>query len=112
MVIASCISTARKYSKSSEENYKITAFLVRNGKPFSIATNLGWKHAEARCIDQASSEKIKNSIMYVIRITKEGLGIAKPCKKCQGLIKDTTIKKVYYTTNDNTLETWEFHETD
>lgn len=79
---------------------------MRNGKPFSIATNRGWKHAEERCINQASQEKIKDSTMYVIRITKYGLGLAKPCKKCQMAIKNTSIKKVYYTTNKDTLEEW------
>lgn len=57
--------------------------------PYPIAKQIDWS-------------KVK---LYVARNCKgKKFGLAKPCSACQGLIKDTGIKRIFYTTNEGYAE--------
>ncbi len=58
-------------------------------------------HAEARCLRKAG----RGATLIVARVRKDGtLGLAKPCRRCQALIKSKEVHAVYYSTNENTFE--------
>lgn len=60
-------------------------------------------HAEYRCLQKAG----KGSIMWIARVNNDGRwAMAKPCGKCQALIRAMAVKKVYYTVGPNEWGTW------
>jgi tRNA(Arg) A34 adenosine deaminase TadA len=61
-------------------------------------------HAEARALRKCDY----GSVLYVARVLKDKTtwGNAKPCKKCQALIKNMGVKRVYYTVGPNEWGTW------
>ena len=91
---------------------------ITNKKPISVATNdldkthprmakfnpLRKAHAELRCINNAPRGKLKNATITVVRWNNDGWRMAKPCGACMAYIKEVGIKKIIYSTNDNTFE--------
>jgi deoxycytidylate deaminase len=61
-------------------------------------------HAEARVLRKCDH----GSTLYVARVLKDKKtwANAKPCKKCQALIKNMGVKRVYYTVGPNEWGTW------
>lgn len=47
---------------------------------------------------------LAGSTLYVSRITKQGTGLAKPCKKCTALALSVGVKEIIYTTDNNSVE--------
>ena len=111
-------STARTLAvamaeKSNHEKWKIGSVVWRGGSV------LGKGHNRQRnspavvedekyyhCSVHAEVDALKNSgetngaKIFVARITKGGnIGLAKPCPRCYEAIKESGIKKVYYTTS-------------
>lgn len=63
-------------------------------------------HAEERALRQMNYDA-EGCILYVARIRRGGdIGMAKPCKACQRLIKRSGVKRVVYTINDETYGVW------
>ena len=68
------------------------------------------RHAEAAAILKLLKEKRLNdlvgSTLYITRFKRSGVvGLAKPCKECQQLIKSVGISTVCFTDNfGNTIE--------
>jgi len=62
-------------------------------------------HAEAKALKKAG----RGSILWVARVLKDGKtwAIAKPCKKCQALIKNKGVKRVYYTIGPGEYGIWD-----
>jgi deoxycytidylate deaminase len=61
-------------------------------------------HAEIDAIKRA--KKPEGATIYVARITPAGAqALAKPCCRCQKAIKDAGIKKIVFTTSENTWVT-------
>lgn len=100
---------AKAASKHSDHPaHKLGAVIVKGNKIISVGfnknkthtkSNHAWKrlHAEISAILKAKQDLTGCSI-YVYRETKNGdLGIAKPCSSCSAAIKETGIKKIYYT---------------
>ena len=57
-------------------------------------------HAEFRVLRKAG----RGAIVYVARVRKDGsLGLARPCERCQTLIKQLDAE-VYYVTDDGEVE--------
>lgn len=95
----------------SDQRWKIIAILVSK-KPIAIASNVLDKthpinakdnpykgmHAEIRCLRKAPPNKIKNSVMYVLRWSNGIFRLAKPCPMCMEHIEKADIKKVIYST--------------
>ena len=62
-------------------------------------------HAELGCILGLARDSTIGSDVYVCRINRDGdYRNSKPCKMCHEALKHVGIKRVYYTTNDNTVE--------
>jgi tRNA(Arg) A34 adenosine deaminase TadA len=60
-------------------------------------------HAEARVLKKAGH----GAILWVARVTRDGAWkMAKPCEKCQALIRNHGVKKVYYTIAPNEWGVW------
>lgn len=72
-------------------------------------------HAETSCIINArklySDDIISKSTMYILRLKKPYVGseeliwgMAKPCCGCQRALHAFNIKKIYYTTDEGTID--------
>jgi tRNA(Arg) A34 adenosine deaminase TadA len=62
-------------------------------------------HAELGSILGMARNTTSGSDVYVCRINREGdFRNSKPCAMCHEALKYVGVKRVYYTTNDNTVE--------
>ena len=62
-------------------------------------------HAELSCITGVSRSKTNGASVFVVRVNRNGeLRMSKPCAMCHNALKFAGIKKVYYSTNDGTIE--------
>lgn len=70
----------------------------RNGP--SMEPNIG-SHAEARLAKKLTP----GSIVLVVRMQRQGrLGMAKPCRACQAILKSVGVSKVYYSTAEGDIK--------
>jgi len=101
---------ARKEAvKSHHERAKVGAVIVKGGaiigKGFNSPKYIGKgeygytsTHAELSAL--LHTNKPKGGVCYVFRMLKNSLpAMAKPCMKCQTLLRHAGIKKAYYTTS-------------
>lgn len=100
-----------KYLDRSNSKFRLIAIISEKKKILSIGTNIrkthpishktryGELHAEMSAIVAAKGFDLSRSTLYVARWKHEGPGMAKPCKYCMEVIKNSGIKKVVYTTN-------------
>jgi len=110
---------------------KVVAAVVHKGKIVSYGFNqyrTSWMqrkfkkndlslflHAEVDAIKNAlkvaDANTVKNSTLYVVRSRKIAgkhvFGEAKPCRGCESCIKWFDMKRVYYSTDENTYEAME-----
>lgn len=73
--------------------------------------NVHSMHAESSALFKIMDMDIcwRKAEIYVYRIMKcKPFGLAKPCPSCTALIRDLGIKKVHYTSNDNSYITEEW----
>lgn len=98
------------------QQFKLIAFIVRNGKIISVATNNPFKthtkihkynpkkciHAEISAIWKAPKNKLQGAIIYVFRLLNkiDEFALSLPCNVCQIFIYNAGIKKIIYTTNN------------
>jgi deoxycytidylate deaminase len=62
-------------------------------------------HAEDDAIRRCGNPK--GATLFVSRVGRNGaIGMAKPCKKCQRLIRKSGIKRVIYSVDDSTYSVW------
>ena len=62
-------------------------------------------HAELGCILGLTRDSTVGADVYVCRINRDGdYRNSKPCSMCHEALKHVGVKRVYYTTNDNTIE--------
>lgn len=62
-------------------------------------------HAELGCILGMPRNVTTGADVYVCRINKNGVfRNSKPCSMCHSALKYVGVKRVYYTTNNNTVE--------
>ena len=87
-------------SSCNKENY--SSF----GKRFrSPARGHATVHAELGAILGLPRSVTTGADVYVCRINREGeFRNSKPCSMCHEALKHVGVKRVYYTTNDNTIE--------
>lgn len=63
-------------------------------------------HCEVHALRQMNYEA-KGCVLYICRLRKSGgIGIAKPCVRCEEVIVRAKIKKVVYTLNDQEYGVW------
>lgn len=104
--------------KSTFLPHRVGAVIAKGGRILATGFNrrqpsktLGTdtRHAEGQAILQLLKERRLNdlagSTLYVTRFKRSGVvGMAKPCRVCQQLIKSVGISTVVYTTNTETIE--------
>lgn len=77
--------------------------IVGRGHNFTLSTgkkHADGKHAEIAAIGNTTARFRKDSIVLVCRINRSGdIRLAKPCAKCQTIMKKIGIRKVIYSTN-------------
>jgi deoxycytidylate deaminase len=80
--------------------------IVRGGGILAMGYNHGSCHAETMALKQIWGNKRKGATLISIRITKGQnlLANAKPCPNCEKAIRESGIKKVYYSTEQRTME--------
>ena len=95
---------------TEERNYRIGCVGIRTDGAIVASPNLLTKkpehtaHAEHRVIFKSDS----GVILYVARILRDNtIALAKPCKKCQVLIRNRRVKRVYYTINNEEFGVWD-----
>lgn len=66
-------------------------------------------HAELGCVLNLDRSVTQGTNIYVVRVGKDGeFKMSKPCTMCQGALKFTGIKRVYYTVGEDVLECMKF----
>lgn len=98
---------AKMASKLSDHTkYQLGAVIVKSGRILSFGCNQKKSHPGSPfCGLHAEMSAIRNcdhdlagASMYVFRQRKDGsLGISKPCKHCERLIRQKKLKRVYFT---------------
>jgi len=62
-------------------------------------------HAELGCVTGVDRSKTAGANIFVVRVNRHGqLRLSKPCPMCHDVLKFTGVKKVYYSTNEGTVE--------
>lgn len=98
------------------------AVLVRGGSVLNVTNNKGnycrfgtrfrergsgtaTLHAELACILNLDRRMTSGGTIYVVRVGKDGeYKMSKPCAMCEAALKHVGVNRVYYSTNDETLE--------
>jgi deoxycytidylate deaminase len=95
--------------KSRHKDHYHACILTIGGAIFETGFNLEKLHAERNALMKLRPEQRKKATLYSFRFKKSGgWGMAKPCPECQKLIKESGIKKVYYTGVTGELERLSF----
>jgi len=64
-------------------------------------------HAEVRCLIHTSHEDLENAIIFVYRQTKDGKpALSKPCARCEELLRERGIKKIYFSVDTYPYYSW------
>jgi hypothetical protein len=93
-----------------EKNTFFCGVAERSDGAIVVSTNIRTKeqfhgaHCEVRLLKKCDV----GSTIYLVRIWKDGTWAnAKPCIKCQTLIKNKRVKKVFYSLDKETYAVWE-----
>ena len=110
-------AASKEAKKSPFKQHKLGAVIVKRGRILSTGYNeIRWNkklrkeniHAEESAIVKLLTEKRMHDLVgadiYVTRFTKGGrVGMARPCGCCNRLIATCGIRRVFYTTDDDTV---------
>lgn len=97
---------AHKEAQKVDGNHKLGAILVKGGRILAKSGNnyTNYRHAEVACLSKVWESERIGAILIVARTRKTQMyGMAKPCPDCENFIRDSGIKKVYYSNNDNEI---------
>ena len=117
------LSVAKRVAQQGDHSRpKHGAVLVRGGNVINAARNkwsyssfgkrfrerskgISTLHAELATVLNLDRSTTQGTDIYVVRINKAGeFKMSKPCNMCEAALKHVGIKRIYYTTDDNTLE--------
>jgi len=104
--------------KSPHHQHKLGAVIVKSGRVLSTGFNrlrpnsflgVDTLHAEEAAILKLLQKQrlhdLSGAEIYVTRFTRGGaVGIAKPCHRCEDLIRSVGIKRIFYTDYSGTSE--------
>lgn len=94
---------ALKIALGCPRQHRLGAIVVKGGRILGKGHNIYEKMAcaEARALDGNWRSELKGATLYVARATRiRACGMARPCPRCQDLIKSLGIGKVFFTTDD------------
>jgi tRNA(Arg) A34 adenosine deaminase TadA len=95
---------------SDEKSYNFGAIGVRTDGAIVTSTNVRTQkpHHHAHCEVRLLKKCDLGATIYIVRVTKDGAWAnAKPCIKCQTLIKNKGVKRVYYSLGEREYAVWE-----
>jgi len=74
--------------------------------PFAGQNNkFAYIHAEIDALLQLRGHDLSRASMYVFRFHKDGtMALAKPCKSCMQAIRESGVKKVFWTTERGVID--------
>lgn len=115
------IRNAIKEAYKSNFDLRIGAVIVKSGRVLSKGYNktgvyTKYAHVEflsihaevdaiIKCLKSYRYSNLIGAKIYIAGLRKNGrLLLSKPCTRCAQLIRNVGIKKVYYTTNEQTVE--------
>lgn len=91
------------------KNYKLAALCIRKDGARTASTNKLTKtpkhacHAECRVLKKSDY----GSILYIARVLGDGTwAMSRPCSKCQALIRNRGVKRVFYTIGPGEFGVW------
>lgn len=103
----------------SNKNYRLGACLFDKKKRILAIENNSYKthplvlkfsnypflHAEMSCLIHNGLDNSRNCDIMVVRLRKDNsLAMALPCPDCEDALKQSGIRRVYYTTNQSELQ--------
>jgi tRNA(Arg) A34 adenosine deaminase TadA len=113
---------ARSAEQSCYGSLRHGAVLIKGGSVLNVANNKenycsfgdrfrergsgrATLHAELACVLNLDRRITHGGTMYVVRVGKDGKHkMSKPCTMCEAVLKHVGVNKVYYSTNEETLE--------
>lgn len=110
------IQLATKVAHTGQHHqHYMGAVLVKSGKIMSVGANnskthplmQGVKtlHAEIQCLLGVRWSDLVGSVIFVARVNAHSVvGMAKPCKICQEVLRKYGITRAYYTTSNSIEE--------
>ena len=130
--ISDCSRKTRRYlnlarevaKKSTYGKLRHGALLVKGGSVISTAYNKSnfnsfgnrfrehdrgpaTHHAELGCILGVDKSKTDGATLYVTRVNTRGeYMLSRPCKMCHDILKHCGVKRVIYTINSSTIESY------
>lgn len=94
---------------TDDRNFQLGCVAVRKDGAIVVSTNEMTRtpqpsgHAESRALRKAGH----GATLYVARVTRNGdLAMAKPCPRCQALIRSFGVVKVHYTIDNESIGVW------
>lgn len=78
--------------------------IVGRGHNFAHSTGKQYtdgQHAEITALNNTTARYRKGSTVYVTRIKGDILKMAKPCERCQTIMKKMGVKYVWYSNNES-----------
>lgn len=100
------LRTARRVATrcSTHPDFMHSALLIKGGVVLCAAANVGELHAEENVVRQLGGWNGRAPALMSIRVGKSGnLKMAKPCARCQNLLRAKGIKKVLFSGDDGLL---------
>jgi deoxycytidylate deaminase len=87
------------------------ALIVKGGRVLAVGINSDRNHpsvcsdprqqasicAERAAIRACDGLDLRGAIIYSARVTKRGVGLARPCERCEAAILEAGIKRVFWT---------------
>lgn len=98
---------------SSYHKHKMAAVLAKGNRVVSVGVNqqktdpniarktnrVDKLHAEMHCIGRNRDEDLRGLTIYIVRVTRTGLGLSRPCPLCWEMIRSVGIREVVYSTH-------------
>jgi len=112
---------ARIAQSSTYSSFNHGCVLVKGGSVINVSCNKGnycsfgsrfkqhtarlhsTLHAELGAVLGLDRSLTSGSVAYVVRIKEEEYRMSKPCEMCEEAVKFCGVKKVIYTTNDDSV---------
>jgi deoxycytidylate deaminase len=103
-----------------DNRYHFGAVLARKGRVINVGwnqcrthpqskTRYNWIHCEQKLLLGISGRNLAASDIFIARMgynCRSQMMMAKPCKRCQAIILEAGIRKVYYTIGPGQIGVW------
>jgi deoxycytidylate deaminase len=95
----------RLVKRSTHKQHRHAVLVYRGGALVATGYNLGDHHAEQVALGKLWPDHRVGTRVVSIRMRKDGnLGMAKPCPKCEVMLREAGVKSVTYSNYDGQME--------